>query len=222
MSAKSTNEVRTIRERAPKGDASTAATFEDDSKPELSFTTSTSTTPATEAKHAGRYRSGVAPTHSAQAIRMFVELFDIRDAARMERALAIRTRVFVQEQHVPLELEIDEHDQTDPETVHALIFETEEAAEDPSNAIGTGRYFILQPGTAQIGRMAILEEHRKSGAGKALLEALADEAKQSGLTRAYLTAQTYARGFYIKSGYRDDGEKLWDAGIEHQPMSKVL
>jgi predicted GNAT family N-acyltransferase len=121
----------------------------------------------------------------------------------MSRALAIRLRVFVEEQGVPPDEEIDAHDRDDPIAVHAL-------ARDASGApIGAGRYYVAEPGVVQIGRMAVLAETRGTGAG-------------AGYLRAHLHAQVNAREFYLKSGFSDDGETLWDAGILHQPMSLEL
>jgi hypothetical protein len=145
-----------------------------------------------------------------------VELFDIHDAERLSEVLAIRLRVFVDEQGVPLELEIDEHDRDDFDAVHAL------AREEDGTAIGAGRFYELDLSSVKIGRMAVDADRRKCGAGARLLEALIAEAQGRGFTRACLDAQTTAVDFYRRAGFQDDGEPLWDAGILHQPMSKQL
>jgi predicted GNAT family N-acyltransferase len=144
-----------------------------------------------------------------------VEFFDIRDARRMEEALAIRLRVFVEEQGVPLDLEIDEHDRDDPAARHALV-------RSGVDAVATGRFYDAGEATAQIGRMAVLAPWRGQGAGALLLAALTAEAGRAGFRRARLDAQVHAIGFYHRAGYREDGERLWDAGILHQPMSREL
>ena len=144
-----------------------------------------------------------------------VELFDIRDYERLGEALAIRLRVFVEEQGVPLELEIDEHDRTDAAAVHALVH-------DDGQTIGTGRFYALDPERVQIGRMAVERNDRGKGAGACLLGALMIEARRRGFTRAKLDAQTQVTDFYRKAGFEADGEPFWDAGILHQPMSKAL
>ena len=133
----------------------------------------------------------------------------------MRRALEIRTRVFVDEQGVPPDEEIDEHDRTDPRAVHALALRS-------GDAVGAGRYYVLDDRTVQIGRMAVLPAARGTGAGAALLEALAEEARHRGFARAHLHAQMHASEFYRKNAFFDDGERLWDAGILHQPMSRNL
>jgi predicted GNAT family N-acyltransferase len=154
---------------------------------------------------------------------MRVELFDIRDARRLEEALAIRLRVFVDEQAVPLELEIDEHDRDDPETVHVLVREEDVPAAQPAGKpIATGRFYVLSNGAVQIGRMAVLPEARGRGVGAAILDALLNEAHNRGFREARLDAQTHATAFYRKFGFTDAGKQHWDAGILHQPMSKPL
>ncbi|GAC1305428.1 MAG: GNAT family N-acetyltransferase [Vulcanimicrobiaceae bacterium] len=150
---------------------------------------------------------------------MIVELFDIRDTDRLRAALAIRTSVFVCEQRVPPEEEIDEHDRTDVAAVHALA---RASAADGSAPLGAGRFYIREPTTVRIGRMAVSARARGRGVGRALLGALVAEARGRGFARAELHAQTHAAEFYRKAGFSDDGAPLWDAGIEHQPMSLDL
>jgi len=133
----------------------------------------------------------------------------------LEEALAIRLRVFVDEQGVPLELEIDEHDRDDPATLHVL-------AREDGRAIATGRFYVLSESRVQIGRMAVLPDARGRGAGAAILVALEAEARRRGFSEAQLDAQTHATGFYRKFGFNDAGPQHLDAGILHQPMRKTL
>ncbi len=134
----------------------------------------------------------------------------------MREACAIRTVVFVHEQGVPPEEEIDEHDRTDPEAVHVV------ARDAAGRAVGAGRYYVTEPFTIQIGRMAVLAPERGSGIGAALLDALVSEARKRGFVKAHLHAQTHATEFYRKAGFYDDGAEMWDAGIRHRPMSRKL
>jgi predicted GNAT family N-acyltransferase len=133
----------------------------------------------------------------------------------MRAALEIRLRVFVDEQGVPLDLEIDEHDLEDSQAVHALIGED-------GQAIATGRYYVLGGGCVQIGRMAVLPPWRGRGAGARLLEVLLEQARRRGFSEARLDAQTHAVEFYRKAGFLDDGAEHMDAGIPHQQMRKAL
>jgi predicted GNAT family N-acyltransferase len=119
-------------------------------------------------------------------------------------AQRIRFAVFVEEQGVPAELEMDE---MDARCVHALAFEG-------SQAIGTGR--LLPDG--HIGRMAVLKAWRGRGVGASLLARLVQAARERGDAEALLSAQVHALGFYRSHGFAAYGEVYEEAGIPHQAM----
>ncbi|MGH8225671.1 MAG: GNAT family N-acetyltransferase [Gammaproteobacteria bacterium] len=116
----------------------------------------------------------------------------------------VRTRVFIEEQRVPVALEWDE---MDADCVHALAF-----ADDAP--IGTGR---LTP-DMHIGRMAVLAEWRGRGVGSRLLEILMQAARERGDMVCRLNAQTHALDFYTRYGFRTEGEEFIEADIPHQTM----
>jgi predicted GNAT family N-acyltransferase len=124
-------------------------------------------------------------------------------------ASAIRFEVFVQEQQVPLELELDEMDRL---SLHALAFDAQ------GRAIATGR--LLPDG--HIGRMAVLSSERKKGVGALVLQTLVDAAKLKGYAQVLLGAQIHAKGFYDRQGFVEYGEVFMDANIAHIMMKKVL
>ncbi len=124
------------------------------------------------------------------------------------QASPIRFTVFVDEQKVPVELELDEFD---PLSCHALALAGDEA-------IGTGR--LLPDG--HIGRMAVLAGWRGRGVGALLLQALIDEAKRRGMARVVLNAQTHALGFYARFGFVPEGEEYEEAGLPHRTMGRNL
>jgi len=117
---------------------------------------------------------------------------------------AVREQVFVREQAVPVELEWDEFD---PLCQHVV-------AEAAGQAIGTGR--LLPDG--HIGRMAVLESWRRQGVGSALLEALLRLARDRGIRRVRLNAQSRAVAFYARHGFVAEGEEFIEAGIPHRSM----
>jgi predicted GNAT family N-acyltransferase len=117
-------------------------------------------------------------------------------------ASAIREAVFVAEQGVPAEIELDEWD---AQCEHAL------ACDGSGRALGTGR--LLPDG--HIGRMAVLREWRGSGVGGAILEVLIDRARARGMTRVVLHAQTHAERFYSRFGFAVSGAEFMEAGISH-------
>jgi predicted GNAT family N-acyltransferase len=148
-----------------------------------------------------------------------VTISPIKNEGELFQALAIREVVFIEEQHVP---EGIERDAEDAKAYHVLAFQG-------GHAIGTGRLVMLpqpppgQSGTwAQIGRMAVLQAHRKAHVGSKLLETLEEEAKRRGVTGIKLHAQLFALEFYKKRGYEPLGAVFMEAGIEHLEMQKKL
>ena len=125
--------------------------------------------------------------------------------------LRLRWIVFVEEQSVPPSLEIDEHDASG--AVHAL------ALLDGVPA-GTGRFVFSEPGVARIGRMAVIDDARGNGVGRALLRFLEAEAHERGAKRFTLNAQVSARRFYEKAGYQAIGPVFDDADIPHVRMDR--
>jgi ribosomal protein S18 acetylase RimI-like enzyme len=117
-------------------------------------------------------------------------------------AAPIRLEVFVHEQRVPLEEEIDA---LDAACVHAVAFDGQGAA------VATGR--LLPDG--HIGRMAVLKWARGQGLGSAVLEALVNHAQNKGFSEVVLSAQTHAKGFYLRHGFVQEGEEYFDANILH-------
>jgi YbgC/YbaW family acyl-CoA thioester hydrolase len=125
------------------------------------------------------------------------------------QAHALRQQVFVEEQKVPAELEWDAADAT---AVHAL------ARNRLGLALATGRLLQPEPGVARIGRMAVRADLRGSGVGRAVLQALLDEARRQGLREAVLHAQLTAAGFYRREGFKPRGDVFEEVGIPHQEM----
>jgi len=130
------------------------------------------------------------------------------DKAR-DGASRIRFAVFVEEQGVPAEIEMDAHDAV---CIHAL------ARTANGEAVATGR--LLPDG--HIGRMAVLKPWRGKGAGGRVLEALLERARQRGDPVAVLSAQTHAIAFYRRYGFVETGSVYEEAGIPHQDMRRTL
>ena len=124
-----------------------------------------------------------------------------------ETLCAIRFEVFVEEQSVPIDEELDGMDDV---STHFL-------ATIDGKAVGVAR---LMP-SGQIGRMAVLASHRKHGIGALLLKAAVKEALENGHSEPFLHAQTHALSFYAANGFEAFGELFLDAGIEHRAMRYV-
>ncbi|MCE9571458.1 MAG: GNAT family N-acetyltransferase [Rhodocyclales bacterium] len=123
-------------------------------------------------------------------------------------AREVREAVFVAEQKVPRQIELDEHDAASRHVV---------ARDGDGSAIGTGR--LLPDG--HIGRMAVLADWRGKGVGRALLERLLEEARQCNHSPLALHAQTQASGFYRRFGFVEEGPEFMEAGIPHRTMVRA-
>jgi predicted GNAT family N-acyltransferase len=121
-------------------------------------------------------------------------------------------QVFVQEQGVPEELELDEFDSS---ADHALAY-------IQNQCVGTARLILRSDGRAQIGRMAVLREFRQKGVGRQLLRALILLGKSRGIVEFELHAQVSAISFYEKLGFIPHGEVYDEAGIPHRNMILLL
>ena len=151
---------------------------------------------------------------------------EVRLAApeELDEVYALRHQVFVIGQDVPEDLERDDLDAT---AEHAL-------ARLDGAVVGTGRLIDgrtdedgrLEPGTSgqvgTIGRMAVHEQARGTGTGRALLDLLVARAAEKGLPLVELHAQVHARGFYERAGFTPFGEVYLEAGIEHLGMRRAL
>lgn len=175
-----------------------------------------------------------------------IELTLVTDRAGLEEAWAVRMAVFVEEQKVPVDEEIDAAD-THPDVLHLV-------ARADGRAVGTGR--VLGPGVrgvpphpdhpqsvalaratgvdptppvVHLGRLAVVADQRGTGLGAALVAGLEQAAARrwatqtAGLLVVELSAQEQAVGFYERCSYeRLAGKSYLDAGIWHCDMARVV
>ena len=132
-------------------------------------------------------------------------------AEDLDACLALRRRVFVEEQGVDPEIEFDG---LDGESVHF-------AARRAGLLVGTARLRAVDDaGKAE--RVAVAPEARRAGVGRALMLALEEAARALGHPAMSLNAQRVALPFYHELGYEPCGEPFEEAGIPHVPMRKPL
>lgn len=137
----------------------------------------------------------------------------VTDANDVRACLAIRHTVFVEEQGVPVELEIDDHDHGD--AAHFAITVDGEI-------VGTARLCLFGM-VAKIQRVAVLKAARGQGRGAALIQYLAAHARENTPDkRIALDAQTHAITFYERLGFKTVGTPFDDAGIPHIRMELPL
>lgn len=163
----------------------------------------------------------------------------VRTSAQLEAAWQVRREVFVEEQQVPLEEEMDAAD-TAATTTHVIVVPADDApghdpgglgrdrAQEHPRAVATGRLLTdpAHPGVVHIGRVAVLAGWRTGGVGALVMRALEDLAARGdavdGVVRVELSAQEQAIGFYERLGYTVTGERYLDAGIWHRDAHKTI
>lgn len=129
---------------------------------------------------------------------------------QLNDAFFVRKEVFVKEQHVPEEEEIDQFEDT---SEHIVIY-------DGGQPVGAGRW-RMKDGHGKLERICVMKSHRSLGVGAVIMQALEKAAAAKGADSFLLHAQTQAVPFYEKQGYRvTSGEEFLDAGIPHLEMVK--
>ncbi|MDQ0224117.1 GNAT family N-acetyltransferase [Metabacillus niabensis] len=130
---------------------------------------------------------------------------------QLEDAFKIRQEVFVNEQKVPVEEEID---QFEDEAIHIVLY-------DERTPVGAARLRILD-GIGKLERICVLSSCRGKGAGKQLVDKLEEIASSEGVKKFKLNAQTHAIPFYERLGYKTISDIFMDAGIPHVTMIKEV
>ncbi len=125
-----------------------------------------------------------------------------------ESVLAIRREVFIEEQNVPEDIEIDEYETTSD---HFLVLVDDEPA-------GCGRMRI-KDSYAKFERIATLKEFRGQGIGRELMKFMMNHANvKFPHALPYMHSQADAVPFYQKLGWTTQGDVFDEANIPHQTM----
>ena len=141
------------------------------------------------------------------AMKPGIIIKEISTEKELKQALRIRIRVFVREQGVPAEIELDDDDKR---ALHLL-------ASLGGRPVGTARV-VMRGGQAKIGRMAVLKSHRRKKVGRKLLTRAVMTAHRQGARKIYLHAQVAVIAFYESAGFRCVGPVFDEAGIAHRKM----
>lgn len=127
-------------------------------------------------------------------------------------SVQIRTHVFVEEQHVLANLEVDADE---GKATYFVVY-------DAGLPVATAR--ILPEGTGyHVQRVAVEKAYRKHGLGKMVLNAIIAYAREQNVAFLKLGAQLQAIGFYKTLGFQlTDQPEFLDAGIRHREMQLQL
>ncbi|MBO4385204.1 MAG: GNAT family N-acetyltransferase [Clostridia bacterium] len=134
---------------------------------------------------------------------------------RLGDCVAIREAVFVKEQGVPMELEVDEMDSPGSSCTHFLML-------DGEKCVGTFRGYFETEDTVHLQRFCILKEYRGRGYGKEAFEFAEKYFSARGAGKITFGAQCSAIGFYESCGCRAVSDVFLDAGLPHRTMEKKL
>lgn len=174
----------------------------------------------------------------------------VTDPGMLQEAFDIRRQVFVTEQKIPEDIELDQHDHS-PNTIHMLARDSSgtavgaarlrpsygDAVRDgggdkgrvgDADAVGNETGVAGSDGgsvgdrVAKVERVAVALSHRGTGLGRLLMENIEGQAVLAGFRDIRLNAQIGARGFYERLGYEPIGSTFYEAGIEHIAMGKRL
>ncbi|AYB45474.1 GNAT family N-acetyltransferase [Paenibacillus lautus] len=147
---------------------------------------------------------------------MAAEIINVSTEEQLQQALDIRKDVFVLEQKVPIDLEIDDYDRLESDAHHVLI-------KSEGQYAATGRITYYNKDSAKMQRIAVRKPFRSKGIGRVLMMALEAQARELKLQYSLLDAQVQAEAFYRKLGYETiSDEPFDDAGIPHVRMKKEL
>jgi len=114
----------------------------------------------------------------------------------------IRREVFIKEQNIPEELEMDD----------SRIIAKSYVALYKKNYVGTARYRETESGI-KLERFAVLKQYRNLGVGKALVNCIINSLSSE--SKIYLHAQEQVVEFYTKLGFEKIGERFLEAGVPH-------
>ncbi len=128
-------------------------------------------------------------------------------------AMKVRIEVFVEEQQIPLAMEVDPADEL---SLHAVAYNR------LGMPVATGRLLPAQQGQGRIGRMAVKRVLRDAGIGSQVLQALIAAAGQRGDRAVCLHAQRSAEGFYASSGFAPQGDSFEEVGLPHIEMVRPV
>ncbi|OGS40907.1 MAG: hypothetical protein A3K77_03325 [Euryarchaeota archaeon RBG_13_31_8] len=140
-----------------------------------------------------------------------LKIKQVTDKQEFKEIIKIREKVFIKEQNVPKEIEIDE---LDKESKHFIVY-------IKNIPIGCARIRKIND-YAKLERIAILKEYRCRGFGKELTNFLINYCKRKGFNEIHIHSQIYVSSFYEKLGFKSIGKNFLEANIEHIEMIQKI
>lgn len=129
-----------------------------------------------------------------------------------DNAISIRRKVFVEEQDIPIHLELDEFDET---SIHFIAY-------DADIPFGAGRIREIDGKVGKIERVCIVPSYRGKSMGNLIMQSIEDYAQEHGFKKLKLNAQSNSLPFYEKRNYTITSPEFLEASIPHRAMEKIL
>jgi len=146
-----------------------------------------------------------------------MEIIKVKTEEQLKEALSVRIEVFVEEQNVPRDLEMDEFDISPQACRHFIIRNAQ------GETIAAARWRMYDEQTAKLQRIAVRQPYRGHGIGRMIIDAMEADIREAKVPAVILDGQTQAEAFYRKLGYETiSSEPFLDAGIWHVRMRKRL
>ena len=130
----------------------------------------------------------------------------------LKSALKVRRQVFVEEQGIPQDLELDEYDR---EAMHMVV-------KNKKKVIGTARIRFMPAGQAKLERMAVLIDFRGRGIGRGIISFIIEELRTRQKRQVLLHAQYPVVNFYKSCGFEVSGLPFLEAGKKHIKMLRSI
>jgi predicted GNAT family N-acyltransferase len=145
-------------------------------------------------------------------IMLNIQISTDLDSAVHRDSVAIRNEVFVQEQGVPMALEVDADE---PRATYFTGYD------EGGQALATLRLLPESYGL-HVQRVAVRKSARGLGLGREMINAAIEYGRKQGVAKLMLGAQVHATGFYTKLGFTlTNKPEFLDAGIRHREMAYV-
>ena len=129
------------------------------------------------------------------------------------KCVYVRTLVFTVGQQCPVNIEIDEHEDT---AHHYVLLNDDEP-------IAAARWRSYGEGIAKVERIAVLDNHQGKGYGRQIVQYITDELHaNAAINKVVMHAQDHALPFYEKIGYQIEGEGFIEANIPHHKIVKEV
>jgi predicted GNAT family N-acyltransferase len=132
--------------------------------------------------------------------------------AELKEALDVRRKVFIEEQHISQQLDLDGRDE---EALHIVV-------KDGDSVVATARVLLADDDRAKIERMAVLQPYRRKGIGRKIISFLVEWLKGRQVDEVFVHAQYPVRGFYRSVGFEEQPPPFREANIKHVRMRKIL